>query len=172
MKTIEKEKTPPQQENTPALTKKEQKQLKKKEKKEGRRIRTLEPINSLMPFLMKTRSASSNLFEAEFDTEAADAYITKKRKEGLKGFSMMHDTFSFLSVTTGTTCFLIIALDALRYIIVDDKPDIRLINTHTERNCRNNHINLLHQEGILIVSPGLCIQSCMIWSGFDTIYIE
>lgn len=90
MKTIEKEKTPPQQENTPALTKKEQKQLKKKEKKEGRRIRTLEPINSLMPFLMKTRSASSNLFEAEFDTEAADAYITKKRKEGLKGFSMMH----------------------------------------------------------------------------------
>ena len=90
MKTAEKNQTPPIKELSPELTKKEKKRLKKKEKKEGRRIRTLEPIMSLTPFLMKTRSGASNLFEAEFDTQAADAYITKKRKEGFKGFSMMH----------------------------------------------------------------------------------
>ena len=90
MKTLEKDMTPPLKEPQQALTKKEQKQIKKKEKREGRRIRSLEPINSLMPFLMKSRNGASNLFEAEFDTKAADEYITQKRKEGLKGFSMMH----------------------------------------------------------------------------------
>lgn len=79
-----------QPETSAPLTKKEQKQLKKKEKKEGRRIKTIEPINAFMPFIMKTRNDACNLFEAEFDTKAADEYISQKRKEGLKSFSMMH----------------------------------------------------------------------------------
>lgn len=70
--------------------KREKKRLKQKEKKEGRRIRSLEPINTLMPYVMKERNDACNLFETEFDTPAADAYIAKKRKEGLKSFSMMH----------------------------------------------------------------------------------
>ena len=104
MKTTEKPSTPPKQDTTKKLTKEEKKQakrekkeakreakrLKKKEKKEGRRIRTIEPINALIPFIMKRRNDSANMFEDELDTKAADEYIAKKRKEGLKSFSMMH----------------------------------------------------------------------------------
>ena len=97
MKTPEEVTTRPDEHTEVPLTKeekqankKEQKRLKKKEKKEGRRIRSLEPMSELTPFLMKKRNDACNFFEAEFDTEAADAYITQKRKEGLKSFSMMH----------------------------------------------------------------------------------
>ena len=90
MKTAEKKQAPPLKEPSPELSQKEKKRLKKKEKKEGRRIRSLEPMGQLTPFLMKKRNDACNFFEADFDTEAADIYITQKRKEGLKSFSMMH----------------------------------------------------------------------------------
>ena len=96
MKTTEKlqnsqnQELPPLTKEQKKEAKREQKRLKQKEKKEGRRIRSLDLINQLMPFLMKERNDACNFFEAEFDAPAADAYITKKRKEGLKSFSMMH----------------------------------------------------------------------------------
>ena len=79
------------EEQTP--TKKELRQQKKKQrqkKKEGRRIKTVLPMNVFQSFIMKRRNDACNFFADEFDVEAAEEYIYKKRREGLKGFGMMH----------------------------------------------------------------------------------
>ena len=72
------------------LAKQEAKRLKKKKKKEGRRIKTMDPMNVFMPFIMKKRNDACNMFADEFDVSAAEDYIYQKRREGLKGFGMMH----------------------------------------------------------------------------------
>lgn len=58
--------------------------------KEGRRIKTVLPLNVVSPFIMTTRTGSQNSFEMSFDTAACDKYVLKKRAEGLKGFGLMH----------------------------------------------------------------------------------
>lgn len=97
MKTTEEIKAPSETDTAVKLTKEEkkaqkqrEKNLKQKDKKEGRRIRSLDPINQLMPFLMKERNDACNFFESEFDIQKADEYISQKRRAGLKSFSMMH----------------------------------------------------------------------------------
>lgn len=72
------------------LAKKEAKRLKKKKKKEGRRVKTVLPMNAFQPFIMKKRNDACNFFADEFDVLAAEDYIYQKRREGLKGFGMMH----------------------------------------------------------------------------------
>ncbi len=62
----------------------------KKSKKEGRRIRTLDPMHYIGPYLMTTRTGSSNYFADTLDVEIAEEYIKQKREQGLKDFSMMH----------------------------------------------------------------------------------
>ncbi len=58
--------------------------------KEGRRVKTLDPMAYVSPFIMKTRNTSLNYIRDSFDIEKAEAYIHKKRKEGLTSFGMIH----------------------------------------------------------------------------------
>lgn len=58
--------------------------------KDGRKLKTLEPLSMVEPFIMPNRNGSSNLFKDRIDVAAAEAYIKKKRAEGLKGFGMLH----------------------------------------------------------------------------------
>ena len=60
------------------------------DRKEGRRLRTLAPYNAITPYIMRTWYDSSVYFEDSLDLAAAEAYIRKKRGEGLKGFGMLH----------------------------------------------------------------------------------
>ena len=62
----------------------------KKSKKEGRRIRTLDPMHYVGPYLMTSRVGSSNYFSGKIDVEIAEEYIKQKKEQGLKDFSMMH----------------------------------------------------------------------------------
>ncbi len=57
---------------------------------EGRRIRTIHPIDRLSPYIMKTRNASSNFITDSVDIEAMEKYIREKRKEGLDDFGILH----------------------------------------------------------------------------------
>ena len=58
--------------------------------KEGRRLKTIDPLCMVSPFIMVNRNGASNLFKEKLDITAAEEYIRKKRKEGLKGFGMLH----------------------------------------------------------------------------------
>lgn len=58
--------------------------------KEGRKIKSLEPMNMVSPFIMVNRMGSCNYFKDRIEITEAEKYIKKKRAEGLKGFGMLH----------------------------------------------------------------------------------
>ncbi len=75
---VEIEKTPHQKEGGDFL------------KKEGRRIKTLAPMNVMEAYIMPNRNGSSNIFSCDIDITETEKFISKKRKEGLKGLGLMH----------------------------------------------------------------------------------
>lgn len=60
------------------------------DRKDGRKLRSLEPMNVVIPFIMKERNDASNLFQDSVELSEIEKYVHKKRAEGLTGFSAMH----------------------------------------------------------------------------------
>ncbi len=60
------------------------------DRKDGRRLRTLSPISMVSPYIMKTRAGAQNKVHYTLDIENVEAYIRKKRQEGLKNFGVLH----------------------------------------------------------------------------------
>lgn len=56
---------------------------------DGRLVKDLDPMQQIMPYVMKTRDDSMNMYEDTFACEPMDAYIKEKAKEGLK-LTYMH----------------------------------------------------------------------------------
>lgn len=56
---------------------------------DGRAIRNLDPMQKIMPYIMKTRTDSMNMYEDTFACPPMDMYIKAKAAEGLK-LSYMH----------------------------------------------------------------------------------
>lgn len=59
-------------------------------RKEGRRIRSMHPMDKFSPYIMVQRNDATNYFRDSFDTEEVEKLIRQKRQEGLKGFGIMH----------------------------------------------------------------------------------
>lgn len=57
---------------------------------DGRKIRSLDPLNTVSSYIMAKRNDACNLFEVSIDIENVEKYIKKKRAEGLKGFGILH----------------------------------------------------------------------------------
>lgn len=60
------------------------------DRKEGRLIRTLPPMQRLVPFIMPYRYDACNMFTDSFDVTAADRYCHKMIREGKVNFTFMH----------------------------------------------------------------------------------
>lgn len=61
------------------------------DRSDGRRIRTIPPMDSVSPYIQKRRTAAQNLFRTTLDYEEAARYIHRKRREeSLDGFGIMH----------------------------------------------------------------------------------
>jgi len=56
---------------------------------DGRRLKDVAPIQQIMPYIMKTRTDSMNMYEDAIDCAAMDAYIKEKAGEGIK-LTYMH----------------------------------------------------------------------------------
>lgn len=56
---------------------------------DGRVVRGVEPLQMIMPYIMKTRCDSMNMYEDTFPCEGMDTYIKAKATEGIK-LSYMH----------------------------------------------------------------------------------
>lgn len=61
-----------------------------KAKREGRRIKSMHPMDKFAPYIMPQRCDATNYFRDSFDVAAAEKLIHQKRAEGLKGFGIMH----------------------------------------------------------------------------------
>ena len=60
------------------------------DRSDGRRLRTLDPINAMIPFIMKTRNDASNLFSDSVEISETERYLRAKRLGGYPGMGMLH----------------------------------------------------------------------------------
>ena len=60
------------------------------DRKDGRKLRTLQPMNRLMPYIMKKRSDAQNTFADKIEVSKADILCRKKVLEGKTNFSFLH----------------------------------------------------------------------------------
>lgn len=60
------------------------------DRKDGRKIRSLSPYNTVSPYIMVSRNDAQNLLADKFETSAVDRYVKKKRESGLEGFGILH----------------------------------------------------------------------------------
>ena len=60
------------------------------DRKEGRRLRTIDPIFKLMPYIMKKRSDSQNFFTEKLDITEAEKFCRQQNRAGKKNFSILH----------------------------------------------------------------------------------
>lgn len=56
---------------------------------DGRIVRSVDPLQMIMPYIMKTRNDSMNMYEDTFPCEGMDTYIKAKEQDGIK-LSYMH----------------------------------------------------------------------------------
>jgi len=59
-------------------------------KREGRKIKTLPPMNVVGAVFMPNRSGASNQFSTTIDITETEKYIHEKRKNGMPGLGIMH----------------------------------------------------------------------------------
>ncbi len=57
---------------------------------DGRRLRSLDPFLSMIPYIMRTRSDSQNSFEDKIDIGHAENFLRRKRREENVNISMLH----------------------------------------------------------------------------------
>ena len=57
---------------------------------DGRRLRSLDPITNVIPFIMKARNDSQNLLKDYVDIENINKFVHKMRREGYDDFGAMH----------------------------------------------------------------------------------
>lgn len=60
------------------------------DRKDGRLLRTREPMSVVETFILVDRTGSTNYIQDKVEISKAEDYIKRKRKEGLKGFGLMH----------------------------------------------------------------------------------
>lgn len=88
-----KKKKKQQEQTTPAETAAEQTPKRKRrfgDRPDGYRLRSLQPMSKVSPYIMPNRSGASVYFRESIEITEAENYIRKKRNQGLKGFGLMH----------------------------------------------------------------------------------
>ena len=60
-----------------------------KKRPDGRLIKNLEPMEQIMPYIMKTRNDSMNMYDDTFDCTPMDDYINEKAEQGIE-LNYMH----------------------------------------------------------------------------------
>ena len=57
---------------------------------DGRRVRSLPPMAQVSPYIMVTRTTSTNYFTDSFELSHIERYVRQKRREGYTNFGVMH----------------------------------------------------------------------------------
>ena len=60
------------------------------DRKDGYKVRTINPMNKFMPYVMPQRCDACNTYADEFDVTKTDRFCREKVKEGKKNFSFLH----------------------------------------------------------------------------------
>jgi len=60
------------------------------DRKEGRKLRSLPPMNVVSSYIMRDRIGATNYIKDAVEISRVEKYISKKRQEGLKGLGILH----------------------------------------------------------------------------------
>lgn len=60
------------------------------DRKDGRKVRTMHPMEYVSPYIMVSRNDASNYFRESLEITHAEEFIKRKREEGLTSFGYMH----------------------------------------------------------------------------------
>ena len=120
------------------------------DRKDGRRVRTAQPMAKMMPFIMKDRADAMNYFADELDVTETDAFCKQMIAEGYEGFSFLH-----------------IMLAA--YVrVISQKPALNRFISGQRIYARNNiEVNMTIKKDMSEDSPDTCIS--VIFEPDDTI---
>ena len=78
---------PPEEYDTPAYPPRKRRFG---DRKEGRKLRTLSPMNVFMPYIMPKRSDALNYFEDVIDITNVERYLDEKHREGYTDMTILH----------------------------------------------------------------------------------
>ena len=74
----------------PRLPRPAPRKKRKGDRKDGRLVRTAQPMNKMMAFIMKDRADAMNYFADEMDVTETDAFCKQMIADGYEGFSFLH----------------------------------------------------------------------------------
>lgn len=60
------------------------------DRKDGRKLRTIDPMFKITPYIMKRRSDSQNFFTEKLDISEAEKFCREQTRAGKKNFSILH----------------------------------------------------------------------------------
>jgi len=60
------------------------------DRRDGRYLRSLDPYNSMAPYIMKAKSESSNFFSDSIEIKGIESYLRNKRRQGYHGIGILH----------------------------------------------------------------------------------
>ena len=106
------------------------------DRKDGRLLRSIEPIAIFSLYIMNTRNDANNSVSDSVDLAAINKYVHKKRQEGFEGFNAMY------------------VLAAAYVRVVSQKPGInRFINGHRIYARNNIEVSMMVKKAIALNAP-------------------
>ena len=116
------------------------------DRKDGRRLRTLNGMDKMMPFIMKERSDGCNTYADEFDVTECDAFCKQMIRSGHQNFSFLHVIayifFLDIQILTDAESQILIILDvADRDLLLIDDLAIHFSELEVEASLRSQDIS-------------------------------
>lgn len=106
------------------------------DRKDGRLLRSIEPITIFSLYIMNTRNDANNYISDSVELSAIDKYVHKKRREGFEGFNAMY------------------VLAAAYVRTVSQKPGInRFINGHRIYARNNIEVSMIVKKQLSLNAP-------------------
>ena len=81
-------------------------------------------------------------------------------------------TLAFAAVTSRTSRLLVVALQALRDVVVDHETHIGLVDAHAEGDGGHDHIHLLHEELVLVTGALVGIHAGVVGQCLDAVHVQ
>ncbi len=111
------------------------------DRKEGRKLRTIPPMNVFMPYIMKKRSDGQNFFEDVIDISNVERYLDEKHKEGYTDMTILH------------------VILAAYVRVVSERPGINRFIAGRKIYARNNiECTMTIKKEMSLESPDTCIK--------------
>ena len=86
--------------------------------------------------------------------------------------AVVSDAKTLASVTACTAGLLVVTFDALGDVVVDDETDVGLVDTHAERDGGHYHVDVFHQELVLVLGTDLGVEPCVVRKGLDAVDLK